>query len=233
MSDPREQSYYEIALTNRQVMTIFVVLLICVLAAFLGGVWVGRGDGVTVMTAESQEIESGVQPGDPPLQRLDIFSESAETGSPPAEAGSVATEEPQAAAAETQQPVILENIERPAVRAQQPPVQQPTVEPRPAPATPAPSPVPSTGGSTGASATNPGGPEALVIQVFSSTDLKQAQRVMERLRTGNYPAVLSSVDVDGKVTYRVRVGPYGDREAAQGIADRIRRAYKLETWITR
>jgi cell division septation protein DedD len=233
LSDPREQSYYEIALTNKQVMTIFVVLLICVLAAFLGGVWVGRGTGATVLTAEAQEIESGVQPGEPPLQRLDIFSESDKAGSQSAEAGSVATEEPQAAAAETQQPVILEDIGRPAVRAQQSQAQQPAVESRATPTTSAPSPGPSTGGSTGAAATSPGGREALVIQVFSSTDLQQAQKVMERLRTGNYPAVLSSVDVDGKVTYRVRVGPYGDREAAQGIADRIRRAYKLETWITR
>ncbi len=33
-----EPSYYEIALTNRQVMVAFVVLLACVVAAFLSGV---------------------------------------------------------------------------------------------------------------------------------------------------------------------------------------------------
>ncbi|RMH17035.1 MAG: hypothetical protein D6696_16705, partial [Acidobacteria bacterium] len=42
MSDSHEPSYYEIALTNRQVMVAFVALLLCLLAAFVGGVWLGR-----------------------------------------------------------------------------------------------------------------------------------------------------------------------------------------------
>ena len=42
MSEAREQSYYEIALTNRQVMAIFIVLLVCVLASFVSGLWIGR-----------------------------------------------------------------------------------------------------------------------------------------------------------------------------------------------
>ena len=37
-----EPSYYEIALTNRQVVVAFVILLLCVVAAFLSGVWIGR-----------------------------------------------------------------------------------------------------------------------------------------------------------------------------------------------
>ena len=42
MNADHESSYYEIALTNRQVLTIFVVLLTCLVAAFLSGVWIGR-----------------------------------------------------------------------------------------------------------------------------------------------------------------------------------------------
>ena len=38
-----EPSYYEIALTNRQVVVAFVILLACLLAAFFSGVWIGRG----------------------------------------------------------------------------------------------------------------------------------------------------------------------------------------------
>ncbi len=37
-----EPSYYEIALTNRQVVVAFVILLTCVVAAFFSGVWIGR-----------------------------------------------------------------------------------------------------------------------------------------------------------------------------------------------
>ena len=37
-----EPSYYEVALTNRQVVIGFVALLACVFTAFLAGVWLGR-----------------------------------------------------------------------------------------------------------------------------------------------------------------------------------------------
>ena len=45
MSDSHEPSYYEIALTNRQVIVAFVILLVCLIAAFFSGVWVGRESG--------------------------------------------------------------------------------------------------------------------------------------------------------------------------------------------
>lgn len=43
MSRRAQQTYYEIALTNRQVVGVFVVLLACLLVSFFAGVWVGRG----------------------------------------------------------------------------------------------------------------------------------------------------------------------------------------------
>ena len=72
-----------------------------------------------------------------------------------------------------------------------------------------------------------------MIQVFSSTDEGQARRVMNRLRKGGYPAVLSPVEVEGRTLHRVRIGPYSDRDEAQVVADAIRRNFKLDTWITR
>src|SRR6202158_3509256 len=42
VSSSHEPSYYEIALTNRQVVVAFVILLTCVVAAFFSGVWIGR-----------------------------------------------------------------------------------------------------------------------------------------------------------------------------------------------
>jgi cell division septation protein DedD len=46
MGGAHEPSYYEIALTNRQVVVAFVVLLTCLVAAFLSGVWIGRESAV-------------------------------------------------------------------------------------------------------------------------------------------------------------------------------------------
>ena len=75
MSDTREHSYYEIALTNRQVMSIFIVLLVCLLASFVSGVWIGRqGAGVRVQTADAQIIELGSEESGAPLGEMDFFS---------------------------------------------------------------------------------------------------------------------------------------------------------------
>ena len=79
MSSEHESSYYEIALTNRQVLTIFVVLLTCLVAAFLSGVWIGRRDGAEgplgtdPLNADTDgdshndgvEIDAGTDPLDP------------------------------------------------------------------------------------------------------------------------------------------------------------------------
>ena len=45
VSDSHEPSYYEIALTNRQVIVAFVILLLCLISAFFSGVWIGRESG--------------------------------------------------------------------------------------------------------------------------------------------------------------------------------------------
>ena len=41
MSESNDQSYYEIALTNRQAVFFVVFLVVFVLLVFLSGVWVG------------------------------------------------------------------------------------------------------------------------------------------------------------------------------------------------
>jgi hypothetical protein len=60
VTEPREPSYYEIALTNRQVVVAFVILLVCLLSAFFSGVWIGRES-----TARAQEqIASSTPPAE-------------------------------------------------------------------------------------------------------------------------------------------------------------------------
>ncbi len=210
MSGSARQSYYEIALTNRQVLTVFVVLLVAVLAAFLSGVWVGRrGSAPRVETVEAQAIEAAAEPGAESIERLDFFSRSgegagAETPAPEAEPAAPAPD-PAPAAPAPEPPAV----EPPAARA---PV------PAPRPARPAPV-APQTAGT-------------LVVQVFSSNNQVQAQGVVDRLRAGGYPALLSPVEVSGRTMYRVRIGPYGDRRVAEGIAEQVRRDFRLETWIT-
>ena len=197
MSPDHESSYYEIALTNRQVLTIFVVLLTCLVAAFLSGVWIGRRDGAEGLLAASAG-EPPAEPAKAQMAELNFFSEAPPLGSrgeaPPPKRPPATVPEPPAATAVAETPV----------RAEKPP-----------PAAPAP-----------ASAAGQ------VIQVFSTLDEAQADRLVRRLGDGGYPVFLLEESLQGRTTYRVRVGPYPQRDQAQRIADELRREYRLETWIT-
>lgn len=247
MSRGREPSYYEIALTQRQVVIAFVIVLLCLVAAFFSGVWVGgesvRGGSAepvaeTAQTAVPQEgvaVEeagAGSETAEPAPPTLRFFSEQEEgqqegqqggneavaaRGEEPGEAPPPRPRAPAAAAtpagASADQPAATPPPEPRPSRSQPPrataPAAQPADEPPPIP--------------------GQGGP---VIQVFSSHDQAQAQKVLDRLLRADYDAFLSPAEVRGIVRFRVRVGPFRDRAEAEKIAANIRTDLKLETWIT-
>ncbi|MFY9825398.1 MAG: hypothetical protein WAM82_28740, partial [Thermoanaerobaculia bacterium] len=91
MSEPHEPSYYEIALTNRQVVVAFVVLLVCLLSAFFSGVWIGRESTVR---AQEQIARNTPPPETQPkqegqnLENLEFFdSKENKAGKKPGKAG--------------------------------------------------------------------------------------------------------------------------------------------------
>jgi DedD protein len=71
----------------------------------------------------------------------------------------------------------------------------------------------------------------VVIQVFSSADETQANALITRLRADGYRAFLSPVEVDGRTMFRVRVGPYDSRSAADVDADKLKRSHRVDTWF--
>jgi cell division septation protein DedD len=240
VTDSHEPSYYEIALTNRQVLTVFVILLACVVAAFFAGVWIGHrdvGPAGTPEIAQRQGQEEPVAEDEEgrPLRELRFFTEDSadavaeETPTPAAKSGSPEStllqdldgsppEKPRAA--KKQLPSLLP----PEFTAD--PVVAEKEEPTPAAAAPAPAPEVST------PAPAPSQVGELVIQVFFSSDQQKAEKLVSQLADGGFPAFLSPVEVGGETMYRVRLGPYEQRSAAEAAAERVRRDYKLDTWIT-
>lgn len=82
MSTNEEPSYYEIALTNRQVVSSFVILLGCLLVAFLSGVWIGKGQLASAETAQvlaTPPENATVEAGKP--EALDFFEDIQTAGS--------------------------------------------------------------------------------------------------------------------------------------------------------
>jgi DedD protein len=252
MTDSHEPSYYEIALTNRQVLVAFVVLLLCMLGAFFSGVWVGRGG-----TSQPPAVKAAAPAkSDSPLEEYAFFSDSAKPrnggvaapAAPPAsppvpapardEVPPAATPTPKGTtlaadlgAKPTATPAGPESMgeagEPPLPRNDEPaPAKPPAPAPVPAPAPPAVAPP----------ATSPAptlGANEMVVQVFSSPDLAQAKGIVEKLKKGGYSAFLSPVQVGTQTMQRVRIGPYDDRARAQKVADDVKKKYRLDTWITR
>jgi len=82
----REPSYYEIALTQRQVVIAFVILLTCLVAAFFSGVWVGSGGrGPQAGPLLAQSDGAGAAPAAAPgsVQATEPASAAARPGGEP------------------------------------------------------------------------------------------------------------------------------------------------------
>lgn len=70
------------------------------------------------------------------------------------------------------------------------------------------------------------------VQVYSSTNGTRAKEIVAQLRKAGFPVVIAEAPKGSTATYRVRVGPYSDRAKADSAAARLRRDFRLETWVT-
>lgn len=257
MTNSHEPSYYEIALTNRQVVVAFVVLLICLVSAFFSGLWIGRESAARAQqTLASNTLPADVEPTPVPegeaLEEFEFFESEQAKGQ-----AVEAPADPTPAVASPERPdegTLLDDLggegdevaapdpalpegrrssgrgDRQRIReiqADPAPVEE-TDEPAPAPA-PKPTPAPRRNRAAAEPRLAAG---QVVIQVFSSPELDQAERVRERLTGGGHKAFLSPVEVAGRTMYRVRIGPFDSRDRAQTVAEQVRRGYKLDTWVT-
>lgn len=235
MTNSHEPSYYEIALTNRQVVVAFVILLICLVSAFFSGLWIGRESAARAqeqIVRNTPPAQAAPQEGQE-LDELAFFEDEQQPGDaqePP----------PPADPTPAQDTTLLEDFggdpEEPAVGDPELPEgrrrqgQDPEEDVEVAEATPSPTPARPTA--------TPSQPEPrvasgqVVIQVFSSPELDQAEKVRDRLIRGGHKAFLSPVEVAGRTMHRVRIGPFDSRGDAQKVAEQVRKGYKLDTWVT-
>ena len=265
MAETHEPSYYEIALTNRQVIVAFVILLVCLLSAFFSGVWIGRESTARAeerlvrntpprqaqAPKEGQNLEeldffnkAPAKQGEPQGQQeaqatnttlaQDLGSEPAAPPNQPEPAGQAAAAPAgdQAAANET----AAERRERRRKRKEQRQAEKAAAAAAAAQggATPAPAgaPPPATPART-PKASAPAVPKgSVVIQVFSSADQSQAESIRAKLAGGGYKAYLAPIERGGRTMYRVRLGPFASRGDAQAVADKVRKGYRLDTWVT-
>jgi DedD protein len=70
-----------------------------------------------------------------------------------------------------------------------------------------------------------------VIQVASLGTPESAGELESRLRDGGFSAFVEKAEINGKLYYRVRVGPEADRASAERTASQLRDRHRLDTLI--
>lgn len=236
----KEPSYYEIALTQRQVVVAFVIVLVCLLASFLLGVWVGQGGGppkpVLQADAAADDAAEAEEDDDGKLRFFSEDGDAAPTRTEPA----VGTP-PESPGDEPREPTpspttsLREDLDRgtpPVQPAPEPTRQEPRPQPRQATPPPQERTEPAQPRQPAPTRSNLPPGEGFVVQVFSSPDQAQAQKVLEQLLAADQDAFLLPQEIEGQVMYRVRVGPFETRAEAERIAARVEREMDLDTWVT-
>ncbi|HUP42175.1 MAG TPA: SPOR domain-containing protein [Thermoanaerobaculia bacterium] len=215
MNEPYEPSYYEIALTGRQVLAAFVILLVCLVAAFFSGVWVAR-EGGEPDAARPQAAEAEVPEHRP--DELSFFEE--EPMERPRPLGEVAQEARPGT-------TLREDVgDRGAAEP------EPGAPPEDPAATAATEPPPARDRGTAAGPGRSLASGDLVIQVLVSSEEAKAREILDRLTKNGFRAFLSPVTDRGRTLYRVRVGPFERKSDAEAVAERLRSSLQLDTWIT-
>jgi len=209
----QDDYYYEIQLTNKQLVFYFMAGAAGLILSFLAGVMVGRGVDTAANANDRTE----------PVAEGRIVSEQPSVAPTPSEYSY-----PQRL--EADRPVAALERPRPGAAASTPrPTPKPTATPKATPAaTPRPTPKPATPKPTPIRAA-PSLPRALpsassghAVQVGAFKDRATADSVMGGLKTKGFPAYVSVPAPQSGGLFTVRIGPYRDRADADVVAARLR-----------
>jgi len=211
----QDDYYYEIQLTNKQLVFYFMAGAAGLILSFLAGVMVGRGvdtaasaDGSTQRIADERIIAE--QPVATPAPEYS-YPQQLEADRPEAaleRPRPAATAKPEPSAPPTPKPAQVASTP-----AATPVPARPTPAPTPRPAARAselPNPIPSI--------TAPGH----AVQVGAYKDQESANKITEGLKKKGFPAFINAPAAGSGGLYTVRVGPYRDRADAELVVDRLR-----------
>lgn len=215
MTTTQEDTFREIQLSGKQVVFLFMAVVVIAVAIFLMGVQVGRG----VLT------ERGLPEGTDTLAAAD-----AEPPPPPASARPGSSSAPITAGEKLSYAERLGGSE-PApeqLRKAEPPADPPS----PKPEAPASASARDGGAAAVAASTEPPGP-GFAIQVAALRERDEADQIVKRLAGKGYPAYVVAPVKGAPSVYRVRVGKYKDRREADTVAARLQKEEQFKPWVVR
>ncbi len=73
--------------------------------------------------------------------------------------------------------------------------------------------------------------EGFVVQIGSYADYNFARMMAEKYQNRDYPTFVQTIEIDGKIYYRLRIGVYETLEDAKTIGELLKDRYSAEYWI--
>lgn len=212
MTTTTEDSFHEIQLNGKQLVFLFMAVVVMAVVIFLCGVLVGRG-----VRGERGPIEALSTPAAGGAADAAIPA-TLPSGAPPTAHEDLSY--PKRLAGAESAPEKLRGAGSPPPR----PVAPPT-------ATPAP-PAPAPAASAAAGPSEPAG-SGFAIQITALSRRADADAMARGLTTKGYPAYVMNPDAGAPAVFRVRVGKFKDRREAESVAARLEKEEQLKPWIVR
>lgn len=82
-----------------------------------------------------------------------------------------------------------------------------------------------------ASPASPKSGAGFYVQVISTTSKSEAARWKDKLSSKKYKPALSALDSSKGKMYRIRLGPYADKEQARKLAAKISAEFHRAAWV--
>lgn len=220
MASTQDEAFREIQLSGKQLVFLFMAVVVIAVVIFLTGVQVGRGvlaqrglpeaSGTVAEAGEEPPLPpaSAGQGSDAPITANEKLSYAERlNAATPASEPLKATEPAPAEAAPTPKPEA------------------------PAPAEPAPATAAPAAPAASASSEPPG--TGYAIQVAALRERNEADVIVKRLAGKGYPAYVVAPAPGAPSVYRVRVGKYKDRREADTVAARLTKEEQFKPWVVR
>jgi cell division septation protein DedD len=231
-----KKTYYQVSFTGAQALVGLVGLLAALAIAFFLGAKAGfekstsAGSPASSVVPPGESDTSASSPAPPTSTTIEPVPATKSASTPAAPSTSTGPVPPQEAP-------VFEDREAGVPGEKAPSRTEIAGETVRAPSAPAPTkavpvkPVPSTAKQEPPASSAEKPAAGFYVQIVSTTSKGEATRWKEKLTAKKYRAALSAVDSSKGKMYRVRLGPYPDKEQAKQLAAKISTEFHKAAWV--